>query len=123
VTEQVLSKLETARWILSADDLFVSLDPRGADVTVPPWLKHQPELCLQFGLNLPIHIPDMHLDDTGIYGTLSFSRTPYTCAIPWKAVFKMHTGQGLGFAWGLSEEPVKTKTLKNGWKVYEGGKK
>jgi hypothetical protein len=128
-----LSKLHVAQFILSTDSLFLYLDPRGDDVTVPPWFKHQPELCLQFGLNMPVPIPDLHLDETGIYGTLSFSQTPFTCAVPWKAVWMLRPERaGVPFLWE-SDRPTlpetvtvlrgNNKKLPKGWAVVDGGRK
>lgn len=87
-----------AKLILSTNrsSLFVHLDPRAPDVIVPPWLRHQAQLVLQFGENLTIPITDMMLTAIGISGTLSFARTPYTCFVPWSAVFALVGDDGRG---------------------------
>lgn len=94
-----LSKLDVARLMLSAGTLNVHLDPRRQGVVVPPWFRHQPHLLLQFGLNLPIPIPDLAVDDAGIRGTLSFSRTPHYVDVPWSAVFQLVGDSGTPFQW------------------------
>lgn len=75
------------------------LDPRGDEVAVPPWLARQPQLVLQVGLDLPVPIPDLRVDDEGVYGTLSFNRAPFTCSVPWSAVFALVGDDGMGMVW------------------------
>ena len=79
--------------------IFVHLDPRQAAVVVPPWFKKQPQLVLQIGLNMPVPIPDLRLDDDGMSCTLSFNRSPFFCAVPWAAVFAMVGEDGRGMVW------------------------
>jgi stringent starvation protein B len=79
--------------------IFVHLDPRQATVVVPPWFKKQPQLVLQIGLNMPVPIPDLRLDDDGMSCTLSFNRSPFFCAVPWGAVFAMVGEDGRGMVW------------------------
>jgi stringent starvation protein B len=73
--------------LLSESNVFVHLDPRKAGVIVPKWFTTQPELILQLGLNMPIPIPDLEVEDDGVSCTLSFSRSPFWCKLPWDAVF------------------------------------
>lgn len=75
------------------------LDPRADEVLVPPWLAKQPQLVLQVGLDLPVPIPDLRVDDEGVYGTLSFNRAPFTCSVPWSAVFALVGDDGMGMVW------------------------
>ena len=79
--------------------IFVHLDPRQVAVVVPPWFKKQPQLVLQIGLNMPVPIPDLRLDDDGMSCTLSFNRSPFFCAVPWAAVFAMVGEDGRGMVW------------------------
>ena len=79
--------------------IFVHLDPRQATVVVPPWFKKQPQLVLQIGLNMPVPIPDLRLDDDGMSCTLSFNRSPFFCAVPWASVFAMVGEDGRGMVW------------------------
>lgn len=90
---------DIAEQLLRVGSLFVHLDPRRAGVIVPPWLTHQAQVVLQFGRDLKIPIPDMIVGDAGIAGTLSFSRTPYGCNVPWSAVFAMVGDTGRGMVW------------------------
>jgi len=66
---------------------------------VPPWFKGQPQLVLQIGLNMPVPIPDLRLDEDGMSCTLSFNRSPFHCVIPWGAVFAMVGDDGRGMVW------------------------
>ncbi|MEM9188975.1 MAG: hypothetical protein AAGF12_07350 [Myxococcota bacterium] len=69
------------------------------EVSVPRWLKNQPQLVLQIGLDMPIPIPDLRLDDDGLHGTLSFRQSPFTCEVGWDAVFALVGEDGRGMIW------------------------
>lgn len=92
-------KKEVATALLQQSTVFIHLDPRAEDVIVPPWFKKQPRLVLQIGLNMPVPIPDLHLDDEGVSCTLSFNRSPCFCRIPWKAVFALISEDRRGMVW------------------------
>jgi stringent starvation protein B len=98
-------KREVAHALLTQGAAFVHLDPRGVDVVVPDWLKRQPQLVLQIGLNMPVPIRDLRVDDTGVFGTLSFNRAPFTCMVPWHAVFALVGDDGRGMVWPDSMPP------------------
>lgn len=65
------------------ESCFVVFFPRCAGVRVPAEHRGRPNLTLQFGLNLFVPIPDLEVDDLGIRGTLTFSRVPHYCDVPW----------------------------------------
>jgi stringent starvation protein B len=92
-------KKEVALALLERSSVHVHLDPRGTGVLVPPWFKKQPQLVLQVGLNMPVPIPDLRLDDEGMSCTLSFNRAPFHCSVPWTAVFAMVGDDGRGMVW------------------------
>lgn len=92
-------KQQIANQLLLQGSLFIHLDPRVNDVVVPPWLRHQAQLVLQVGMDMPIPIPDLRVDENGIFGTLSFSRTPYACNVPWNAIFALVGDEGRGMVW------------------------
>lgn len=69
--------------------VYVHLDPRRPGVSIPKWFTGQPQLVLQIGMNMPIPIPDLKVDDEGVSCTLSFSRTPFKCRIPWHAIWAL----------------------------------
>jgi stringent starvation protein B len=92
-------KKEVALALLERSSVHVHLDPRGAGVVVPPWFKRQPQLVLQIGLNLPVPIEDLRLDDEGMCCTLSFNRSPFYCVVPWVSVFAMVGDDGRGMVW------------------------
>ncbi|HEY8427744.1 MAG TPA: ClpXP protease specificity-enhancing factor SspB [Sandaracinaceae bacterium] len=92
-------KKDVARALLLRGSVFVYLDPRRERVRVPPWLANQAQLVLQVGLDLPVPIPDLRVDDTGVYGTLSFNRSPFHCSVPWEAVYALAGDDGMGFVW------------------------
>ncbi len=92
-------KLEVARYLLSKGSLFVHLDPRMEGVLVPQWYRSEPQLVLQIGFDMPVPIPDLQVDAEGIYGTLSFNRSPFTCQVHWDAVFALAGDDGRGMVW------------------------
>lgn len=84
-------KKDVALAFLERGLVRVFLDPRAKEVVVPPHFKKQPQLILDIGLNLPIPIPDLQVDEAGITCTLSFDR-PYHafyCVLPWPCVFAL----------------------------------
>src|SRR5262245_8820662 len=92
-------KKDVALALLEQASVFVHLDPRADKVFVPPWLKRQPQLVLQIGLNMAIPIPDLEVDEAGLSCTLSFNRSPHHCQIPWNAVFALVGDNGRGMVW------------------------
>jgi stringent starvation protein B len=92
-------KKDVARGLLLRGTVFVHLDPRADGVVVPPWLAREPQLVLQVGLDMVVPIPDLRIDDEGVSGTLSFSRAPFTCSVPWAAVFAVVGEDGRGMVW------------------------
>jgi stringent starvation protein B len=92
-------KKDVATALLAGPSLFVHLDPRKADVVVPPYFKKQPQLVLQVGLNMPVPIPDLVLDDDAMTCTLSFNRSPFWCRIPWASVYALVGEDGKGMVW------------------------
>jgi stringent starvation protein B len=100
------SKRDIAESLLERGSVFVHLDPRIVGVAVPSSFRAQPQLVLQVGLSMPIPIPDLTVDDHGIRATLSFSRTPHRCIVPWEAVFALvgDDGRGSVFPESMPEE-------------------
>ena len=97
--QKLPEKRLVARELLVKGSVMVHLDPRNPDASVPPYLAKQPQLVLQIGLDLPVPIPDLLVDDFGVQATLSFNRTPHPCRIPWAAVFALVGEDGQGLVW------------------------
>jgi stringent starvation protein B len=98
-TQPLPPKKEVALALLERSSVYVHLDPRQNAVVVPPWFKKQAQLVLQIGLNMPMPIPDLRLDDDGMSCTLSFNRSPFFCVVPWASVFAMVGEDGRGMVW------------------------
>jgi stringent starvation protein B len=92
-------KKEVALALLERGSVHVHLDPRAGGVVVPAWFKRQPQLVLQVGLNMPVPIPDLRVDEDGLSCTLSFNRSPFFCIVPWSAVFAMVGDDSRGMVW------------------------
>jgi len=92
-------KKEVALALLERGSVHVHLDPRATGVVVPAWFKRQPQLVLQVGLNMPVPIPDLRVDEEGMSCTLSFNRSPFFCVVPWSSVYAMVGDDGRGMVW------------------------
>jgi stringent starvation protein B len=98
-TQPLPPKKEVALALLERSSIYVHLDPRQTAVVVPAWFRKQPQLVLQVGLNMPVPIPDLRFDEDGMSCTLSFSRAPFFCVVPWASVFAMVGEDGRGMVW------------------------
>lgn len=97
--ESLPPKVDVARLLLTQGSVFIHLDPRSEAVVVPPWYRSEPQLVLQVGFGMPVPIPDLRIDAEGVYGTLSFNRSPFTCHVGWDAVFALAGEDGRGMVW------------------------
>lgn len=93
------AKKDVARALLLRGSVFVHLDPRRSGVLVPARLRHQAQVVLQVGLDMPVPIPDLRVDEEGIFGTLSFKGIPFSCFVPWGAVFALVGEDAKGMVW------------------------
>ena len=85
--------------LIQRSSVYIHLDPRKDGVRVPPWFRNQPQLVLQVGLNMAIPIPDLGIEDDAVSCTLSFSRSPHFCYVPWGAVYALMGEDGKGMVW------------------------
>jgi stringent starvation protein B len=92
-------KKAVAMALLQGPSMLVHLDPRREGVVVPPHFRRQPQLVLQFGLNLAVPIRDLDVNEEGLSGTLSFNRSPCWCYLPWSAVYALVGEDGRGMVW------------------------
>jgi hypothetical protein len=98
-SQQLPPKKDVALALLERSTMRVFLDPRPVSVTVPPWLKKQPQLLLEIGLNMPVPVRDLRVDDDGMSCTLSFNRAPFFCVLPWSSIFALVDSEGRGMVW------------------------
>lgn len=99
MTQLLPPKKEVALALLERSNVDVYLDPRAQGVVVPPQFRKEPRLILKIGLNMPVPIPDLRLDDESMSCTLSFNRSPFYCVVPWSSVFAMVGEDGRGMVW------------------------
>jgi stringent starvation protein B len=113
-------KKDVALALLESSSVFVHLDPREEEVRVPPWYKRQPRLVLQIGLNMPVPIPDLNLDDDSVSCTLSFNRSPHFCRIPWSSVFALVGEDGRGMVWPEDIPPEVAAEMQSAQQKQQG---
>ncbi|HVJ89491.1 MAG TPA: hypothetical protein VM580_06775, partial [Labilithrix sp.] len=99
MTQLLPPKKEVALALLERSNVDVYLDPRAKGVVVPPQFRKEPRLILKIGLNMPVPIPDLRLDDESMSCTLSFNRAKFFCVVPWPSVFAMVGDDGRGMVW------------------------
>jgi stringent starvation protein B len=110
------SKREAFLALLREGWTSLHLDARRSGVVVPPNLRHEPHLVLQYGHDLPIPIPDLEVDEYGVRATLSFSRIPQLTVVPWSAVYVVvcNDGRGILFAEDVPEDVTIVSTRTTG---------
>ena len=89
----ILEELLKEGWV------YIHLDPRKLGVEIPSHLKKEMRVVFQIGYDMPVPIPDLLLNKGGIHATLSFSRNPFACKIPWRAVFALVSNEGRALLW------------------------
>src|SRR6187200_2562858 len=99
MTQLLPPKKEVALALLERSNVDVYLDPRAKGVLVPPQFRKEPRLILKIGLNMPVPIPDLRLDEESMSCTLSFNRAKFFCVVPWLSVFAMVGDDGRGMVW------------------------
>ena len=73
--------------------IMVVVNPATAGVRLPRELLSAGEpIALNVGYRMAVPIPDLRVDEEALRGTLSFSRSPFYCEIPWAAVMQLSVG-------------------------------
>ena len=75
--------------LLNVGKVMIHLDARVPGVEVPDHLQSDPQLRLDFSYSF--NLPLFHVEDDAIKATLSFGGNPFTCVIPWRAVYGMNS--------------------------------
>jgi hypothetical protein len=75
------------------DYIFLVINPLVPGVALPEYLIEgaQP-VPINIGYNMAVPIADLEIDDRGIFGTLSFNRSPFRCAFPWASLIQITVG-------------------------------
>lgn len=105
------AKPEVFAAMLRDGKVLVHLDPRPANVEVPPAYKGRASVALAFGSELPIPTTDLKYDDELVEATLIFQGTACYVRVPWQTVFGIATlniagRAGEGIVW---DEDVPTE--------------
>ena len=102
------SKQEAFLTFLEDGWVTIYVDARHPDVVVPPHLKGESRLVLQYGLNMPVPVENLQVTDVGVKATLSFSRQPHDTLIPWPAIYVIACTDGRGL---LYKEDVPAELM------------
>src|SRR5690242_11939494 len=98
-TTELPTKKDVMLAFLERSSVFIRQDQRREGVRVQLWFKKQPQLVLQVGLNMAVRIPDLDVGEDAVSCTLSFSRSPFFCYIPWTSVFALVAEDGKAGIW------------------------
>jgi hypothetical protein len=106
----MIPKRAAVEFLLGYDNVKLVVAGSGPGLVLPPDLLTQAEdhgVTLEIGLNMPIPILDLHLDDDGFVATLSFRQTPFKCVVPWAAVIIVGIVDEAQFVWaGREQRPL-----------------
>lgn len=105
-------KEQVARALLMRGTVFLHLDPRRSDVQAPSWLRNDPQLVLQIGLDMPVPIPDLRVDRRGFSGTLAFDDVSHLCVVSWEAIYAIIGEDGKGLVWPESMPEELTREVR-----------
>ncbi len=100
----LLNKRQVLERLLDAGMVLVALDARHADVEVPS--QYRGDMQLRLNLSYRFELP-MKLTDSGIEASLTFDGLPFSCNLPWDAIFLMvshTTGQPVLFREDVPQE-------------------
>lgn len=109
-------KRQVIELLLEREAFFLLvIDTARAGVVLPPHLRETGPVGINIGLRLAVPIPDLEIDDAGVRGTLSFSRTPFHCTFPWAAIVQISV-EDEHLVWVLprGDEPAADEQQGNG---------
>jgi hypothetical protein len=78
---------------------------RFSGLVLPPKLQDNEIVTLDYGLNLPIQIADLAIDERGISATLSFNGAPHLTLVLWGAVLTIMT-EDVCASWRTDDVPA-----------------
>lgn len=116
------AKRQLALELLAETTVFVHFDARRDGVVVPQSLSSTAIATFEVGLNMPVPIRDLTVDDKGISGTLSFNRRPAYCSVPWSAIYALSSYDRRGRFWPDDAPPgvhVNQKRLAAEYEVKQ----
>jgi len=73
----------------SYPSVLIQFDARCVGVSVPPQMSNDHRLVFRLGYGLTPPILDLFTDNGGISVTLHFAGRPFSCVIPWGAVYRV----------------------------------
>ena len=80
-------KNQVVEELIGTGPILVHIDARADGVQVPQSFTADPRLVLRFGYDLSPPIADLEIGDDALAGTLTFGGVPFTCVLPWSAVY------------------------------------
>jgi hypothetical protein len=103
----MISKREALEFLLARAPVVRVFARRVTGAAVPEDLAD--DFALDIGLNMPMPIPDLEVDDYGVAATLSFNRLPFKVWLPWAAVIVVGVSNEATFTW-LDDVPAVAAT-------------
>jgi stringent starvation protein B len=104
------SKRDALLALLDRGLVMIHVDARRSGVAVPEYLST--EYHLRLNLSYRFALPDLQIDAWGVRATLSFRGSPFSCRIPWEAVFAMTQPPGeRGWLWPNDLSPELLEAL------------
>lgn len=95
ITQKLLERTDG----IGMQGIYIHADTGVEQIVIPDHLRNKDSVVLQVGRFMPVPIPDLRVDAAGVYGTLSFGGFPFTCFIPWDAIYALVDGSGMGGVW------------------------
>lgn len=80
-------KIQVVEELIGSGPILVHIDARAEGVRVPQSFASDPRLVLRFGYDLSPPIADLTIGDEALAGTLTFGGVPFSCVLPWTAVY------------------------------------
>jgi len=114
-------KRKAALGILSYSWLTVHLrtNEDHSDLVIPAHLKRAKFIALQFGIDMPVPIPDMRVLPNAISGTLSYGGVSFWTSVPWSVIYAMSDQNGRGQVWP-DDSPNAVRSAKLGLRLVKG---
>lgn len=112
ISKEHAEKMNLVNYVLEYSNVRLCFDPRFASVVVPKQFKSTETMTLEVGLNMPVQIVDLRVDENGFSGTLSFNRRPEWVHVSWESVYAVIDHENKGKMWVVDFDPQKNVSVE-----------